>query len=176
MKIEDILKKIRKSNIDISVNGDNLQLNGNNSDLSPLLLAEIKANKEGIIEYLRSNIYNLRDFESIPLAAAATGYPLSSSQRRLWILSQFEEGNIAYNMPGIYLFEGSFDRSALDYAFKSLLDRHEILRTVFRQDDSGEVRQVVLSSEELGFQIRYLDLQDEREQEDVVWGIVHSDW
>ncbi|WP_344854070.1 condensation domain-containing protein, partial [Pedobacter jeongneungensis] len=42
--------------------------------------------------------------------------------------------------------------------------------------DSGEVRQVVLSSEELGFQIRYLDLQDEREQEDVVWGIVHSDW
>ena len=73
----------------------------------------------------------------------STSYPLSSAQYRLWILSQFKEGNIAYNMPGIYEFEGHLNREAMEHAFESLVERHEILRTVFKDDETGKVKQFV---------------------------------
>ncbi|WP_344854080.1 hypothetical protein, partial [Pedobacter jeongneungensis] len=67
--MKELISRLNANNIHLSIDNGDLKLRYNNSDLSPLLLAEIKANKEGIIEYLRSNIYNLRDFESIPLVA-----------------------------------------------------------------------------------------------------------
>ncbi|WP_344854066.1 amino acid adenylation domain-containing protein, partial [Pedobacter jeongneungensis] len=72
-----------------------------NVELNELFTCSVFAEQAELISQAQKSLYS-----AIPLAAAATGYPLSSSQRRLWILSQFEEGNIAYNMPGIYLFEG----------------------------------------------------------------------
>ncbi|WP_344854081.1 condensation domain-containing protein, partial [Pedobacter jeongneungensis] len=174
--MKELISRLKAHDIHLSVNNGDLKVKFKGASLPAVFFKEIKDNKNQIIDYLNSISDVVVPKYILNIQYDKSGYPLSSSQRRLWILSQFEEGNIAYNIPRAYFFEGSFDRSALDYAFKSLLDRHEILRTVFRQDDSGEVRQVVLSSEELGFQIRYLDLQDEREQEDVVWGIVHSDW
>ncbi|SDO84120.1 AMP-binding enzyme C-terminal domain-containing protein, partial [Pedobacter steynii] len=67
-------------------------------------------------------------FLSIPPAASAESYVLSSSQRRLWVLSQFEDGNIAYNIPGVYVFEGALNIGALERSFLTLIERHEILR------------------------------------------------
>ncbi|MET4143133.1 amino acid adenylation domain-containing protein, partial [Pedobacter sp. UYP1] len=45
-------------------------------------------------------------FTAIPQVEPQADYPLSSSQYRLWILSQFTESSIAYNMPGVFVFEG----------------------------------------------------------------------
>ncbi|HEY0066041.1 MAG TPA: amino acid adenylation domain-containing protein, partial [Flavisolibacter sp.] len=70
-------------------------------------------------------------------------YALSSSQHRLWVMSQFEEANIAYNMPGVYVFEGSVDHKAFEAAFASLIERHENLRTTFQENQHGEVRQFI---------------------------------
>ncbi|MES1249860.1 MAG: amino acid adenylation domain-containing protein, partial [Chitinophaga rupis] len=102
-------------------------------------------------------------FSEISPAALQPHYPLSSSQRRLWILSQFEEGNIAYNMPGVYELEGDLNVAALEGAFGDLIERHEILRTVFKEEDEGEVRQFILSPEETGFRITCLDLRKKQE-------------
>ena len=92
-------------------------------------------------------------------------YALSPSQRRLWVLSQFEEGNIAYNMPGVYLFEGNINHEALAYAFQTLISRHESLRTVFREDETGEVRQFILPADQTGFAIAYHNLTGTTGQE-----------
>ncbi|HEY0065812.1 MAG TPA: amino acid adenylation domain-containing protein, partial [Flavisolibacter sp.] len=73
-------------------------------------------------------------------------YPLSSAQRRLWVLSRFEEANAAYNMPGVYIFEGELDTNAFEMAFQLLIDRHEALRTVFRKDEEGGIRQFIRST------------------------------
>ena len=35
-------------------------------------------------------------------------------ERRLWILSQFEEGNLAYNMSEVFVFEGKLDIEILE--------------------------------------------------------------
>ncbi|MFP3548469.1 condensation domain-containing protein, partial [Rhizobium sp. SIMBA_035] len=85
-------------------------------------------------------------------------YPLSSSQQRLWILSQFGGGNIAYNIPEFYEFEGVLDTDLLESSFRYLLGRHESLRTVFREEESGEVRQYILPLEEIDFHLAYEDL------------------
>ncbi|HJT73558.1 MAG TPA: amino acid adenylation domain-containing protein, partial [Chitinophaga sp.] len=104
-------------------------------------------------------------FTAIPAAPVQSHYPLSASQRRLWILSQFEEASVAYNMSGGYVFEGELRLESLEHAFNMLLIRHEGLRTVFREDNIAGVRQFILSAEEIGARLMYQDLRGEQEQD-----------
>ncbi|WP_254846670.1 non-ribosomal peptide synthetase [Hymenobacter sp. CRA2] len=98
-------------------------------------------------------------FTSIPQAAPHAGYPLSSAQRRLWLLSQLEGGNAAYNIPGAFVFEGALDSGALGQALRYLVGRHESLRTVFRADEAGEIKQYILPAEDAGFELTEADLR-----------------
>lgn len=113
-------------------------------------------------------------YKHLHAAPTALSYPLSSAQRRLWVLSQFEGASQAYNMPGAYLFEGDLSRQALVFAFQQLVERHEILRTVFREDDHGNVTQYIQASDVAGFKIGYLDLRDENEAADRLARLVQS--
>lgn len=63
------------------------------------------------------------------------GYELSDGQRRMWLLSQFKEVSVAYNTPAAFYIRGSLDTAALSEAVKTLVGRHEILRTVFIETD-----------------------------------------
>ncbi|WP_124590810.1 non-ribosomal peptide synthetase [Tenacibaculum discolor] len=92
---------------------------------------------------------SLKVYEEIPVAALKTSYPLSSAQRRLWFLSQFKDGNIAYNMPKAYVFEGEFDKEKLQLALFTLIERYEILRTVFKDNELGEVNQFILKTDDV---------------------------
>ncbi|MGB8193271.1 MAG: amino acid adenylation domain-containing protein, partial [Chitinophagaceae bacterium] len=116
------------------------------------------------------------EFFSIAEAAPAESYPLSASQRRLWILSQFEAANAAYNIAGANVFEGNLDQQALSYSFSMLLSRHESLRTVFREDASGEARQVILGTKEIDFSINYRDVRGENDAELQIRKLVEEDF
>ncbi|HVV06534.1 MAG TPA: amino acid adenylation domain-containing protein, partial [Puia sp.] len=98
---------------------------------------------------------------TISPAPAMQDYPLSSSQRRLWILSQFEESNIAYNIPKVCRCTGKLDRQALEQALLAMIARHEILRTAFRQNKQGEIRQYILLPEHVHFSIGFTDVRGE---------------
>ncbi|WP_394749637.1 non-ribosomal peptide synthetase, partial [Spongiimicrobium salis] len=122
------------------------------------LLQEIKQRKTELIAYLTEQA-NPTD-NPFPMAVDSLDYELSSAQRRLWVLSQFEEGNVAYNMPGAYIFEGPVDVPSLRTAFERLIDRHEILRTTFRENGDGDVRQYIASSDRSGFSLLEEDLRN----------------
>jgi amino acid adenylation domain-containing protein len=77
--------------------------------------------------------------------------PLSSGQRRLWWLDQLSPGLAAYNAPTALWLHGQLDRDALRGALQSLLDRHEVLRTVYRAQ-SGEPFQHIVASMPLPWQ------------------------
>jgi amino acid adenylation domain-containing protein/non-ribosomal peptide synthase protein (TIGR01720 family) len=115
-------------------------------------------------------------FSNILPVAQQSSYRLSSSQHRLWVLSQFKEGNIAYNIPGAFIFEGDLDYAALEYAFTILQERHESLRTVFKEEGLGEIRQYINSVANTGFRITCKDLRTEREKKGKLKDLVQSDF
>ena len=81
-------------------------------------------------------------------------YDLSHAQQRLWLLHHME-GATAYNMPEAYLFDEELDITALQKAFATLIERHEVLRTAFVEVD-GEPKQKIYSSVE--FAVVEIDL------------------
>ncbi|WP_327733443.1 amino acid adenylation domain-containing protein [Streptomyces nojiriensis] len=80
----------------------------------------------------------------VPMRAVARPdqVPMSFQQRRMWFLSQLN-GGVAYNVPCAFRLSGVVDVEALREALADVVERHEILRTVFRAED-GVLRQQVL--------------------------------
>ncbi|OBP13476.1 hypothetical protein A5320_18170 [Rheinheimera sp. SA_1] len=70
--------------------------------------------------------------------------PLSFAQQRLWFIDQLGQGSAQYNMPGSQLIRGHFDDQAFELAVRTLLERHEVLRTHFVAVN-GEPQQVIKS-------------------------------
>ncbi|MGD2084878.1 MAG: amino acid adenylation domain-containing protein [Candidatus Aminicenantes bacterium] len=79
-------------------------------------------------------------------------YPLSSAQKRLFVIEQMEPGNVTYNIPAVLKLEGKLDRSCFVGSFKKLIARHESLRTSF-QFIAGEPVQKI--HEEVDFKMEY---------------------
>ncbi|MGW5388526.1 amino acid adenylation domain-containing protein, partial [Nocardia sp. NPDC003963] len=69
--------------------------------------------------------------------------PLSLAQQRMWFLNRFDQGSAAYNLPMAIRLSGALDVEALRAAVGDLVARHEVLRTVYPETESGPV-QVVL--------------------------------
>ncbi|MGD2087793.1 MAG: amino acid adenylation domain-containing protein [Candidatus Aminicenantes bacterium] len=81
-------------------------------------------------------------------------YPLSSIQRRLYILMWIEPENTAYNEPKTVQLEGDLDRNKMEDAFKKLIRRHEIYRTSFHLVGGNPV-QKVYPPQEIEFSLEY---------------------
>ena len=81
-----------------------------------------------------------------PLTAVAdrpAESPLSYAQQRLWFLTRLEGTGAAYHIPLAFTVAGTLDEDALSAALADLADRHETLRTLYREPD-GQPVQVVL--------------------------------
>ncbi|WJM07716.1 non-ribosomal peptide synthetase [Paenibacillus sp. PK1-4R] len=98
-------------------------------------------------------------FSSIPLADERAYYPLSSAQKRLFILNQLEGADQSYNMPGVLLLEGSIDHSLLEKAFRGLIKRHETLRTGF-EIVQGEAVQRIYESVDFAVECRHANEEE----------------
>jgi amino acid adenylation domain-containing protein/FkbH-like protein len=101
-------------------------------------------------------------------------YPLSHAQKRFWILSHFKDGSEAYNVSNAFVIEGELNMEAFKKALYTIIERHEILRTVFLEI-GGEPRQKILSLEELNFKIDEVDLQNEVNAEEVIKNRIEKD-
>src|SRR3712207_9181248 len=61
-------------------------------------------------------------------------YPVSDGQRRLWVLSQLEHTSRAYHLPGVLVLEAPCQGEHLQAALLAVLERHQVLRTVFGEN------------------------------------------
>ncbi len=57
--------------------------------------------------------------------------PLGYAQQRMWFLNQFDPSSPAYNIPVALRITGELDADALRLALGDVIDRHEVLRTVY---------------------------------------------
>jgi tyrocidine synthetase-3 len=98
------------------------------------------------------------NYEDITVVAQQEYYELSHAQRRLWILSQFRESSLAYNIAGAYRMKGTLDKASFRKALTQVVARHESLRTIFITVDDMPV-QKVLTPEELNFSLEEYDIR-----------------
>ncbi|MFI5177455.1 MAG: amino acid adenylation domain-containing protein, partial [Vicinamibacterales bacterium] len=76
-----------------------------------------------------------------PVSRDAGMLPLSLSQRRLWFLSRFAARQ--YHVSAALRILGRLDTAALDRGMRTVVQRHESLRTVFPTVDGTPVQRVV---------------------------------
>ncbi|SFX81244.1 amino acid adenylation domain-containing protein, partial [Thermoactinomyces sp. DSM 45891] len=68
--------------------------------------------------------------------------PLSYAQQRLWFIDQFTPNSALYNIPMACRLTGKWEPEALEVAWNRLIERHESLRTVFRDVDGHPIQQI----------------------------------
>ncbi|MGI9906278.1 amino acid adenylation domain-containing protein [Bacillus velezensis] len=92
------------------------------------------------VEELASVIQDLEEspYEAIQPAKKQDTYPVSSAQKRMYVLQQLEDGGVGYNMPAVLELTGPLDRIRLEETFRKLVERHESLRTSFETGPDGE--------------------------------------
>ncbi|HZG42551.1 MAG TPA: amino acid adenylation domain-containing protein, partial [Longimicrobium sp.] len=88
--------------------------------------------------------------------------PLSFAQQRLWFLERMVDLGSAYHVPVRLRLRGGLDRAALGRALDGLVARHEVLRTVFREQ-GGEPEQRI-APETAGFHLVEHDLAGRPEE------------
>ncbi|TWK51749.1 hypothetical protein CHCC20347_3049 [Bacillus paralicheniformis] len=86
-------------------------------------------------------------------------YPVSSAQKRLYVLQQIEGAEKSYHMPAVLQLEGKLDLKRLESAAQMLIKRHEAFRTTF-EIKGGEPVQRIWEAAELT-----IDVIDADEQE-----------
>lgn len=101
-------------------------------------------------------------------------YEVSHAQKRLWILSQVEEDFVAYHMSSAYVFKGDFSREAFEKALRTVIQRHESLRTGI-VTVNGAPRQKVYAAEGLDFRVTYLDLRGQADRDEQASRLVREE-
>lgn len=180
MNIKKLILAAYDQGVRLTLKEDALVAVSNGGKMDDALRASVKENKEAIIAYLKAqskhDVGFDSGFSSIPVAAAQESYPVPASLFRVWVLSQFQQGNVAYNMPGAIALNGKFNNQTFERAFDFLIARHEILRTVFKENEQGELRQYIRTPEEMGFQIAYQDVSAQADGagylKDIIAGLV----
>jgi fengycin family lipopeptide synthetase D len=90
-------------------------------------------------------LINIGQYCEIEASPVKEFYPLSHAQKRLWILSQDKGNASVYNMPVPLLLEGRVNLQCLKQAIHAIVERHEVLRTIFI-DVEGTPCQKVLAT------------------------------
>ncbi|MBC7304321.1 MAG: amino acid adenylation domain-containing protein [Nocardia sp.] len=81
----------------------------------------------------------------VPLTPRERGarVPLSLAQQRMWFMARLDPESSAYNIPVALRLSGPLDTAALTAALDDVLDRHEVLRTVYPEHDGAGFQQVL---------------------------------
>jgi len=77
-------------------------------------------------------------------------YPLSSAQKRMYVLQQMEPSSTHYHIPALFRLEGKLSSEKFEKSFNALIDRHESLRTSFILVDNQPVQRVL---DQVGFEL-----------------------
>jgi acyl carrier protein len=75
--------------------------------------------------------------------------PLSFGQQRMWFLNLLEGEPATYNIPVLLRLSGSLDRDALRQALADVVERHEVLRTVYPEVDGEPLQDIRSQGPEL---------------------------
>ncbi len=87
-------------------------------------------------------------------------YPMMPIQQGIYVQSHFEDGQLAYHMPGAFRLPAEADLNRIQQAFRDLIAWDPVLRTSFKQDPDGVYAYV---NDRVPFDIPVLQGEDQEE-------------
>ncbi len=176
IKMANIWQDILKVN-PIGINDDFFEMGGHSLSATRLVSA-VRKNMEielaltelfenPTIRELAHLIKNKKRGTFLPLISSVgerpERVPLSYAQERLWFIDK-SQGSEQYNQRLVYGISGSIEISAIELAFRKIIQRHEILRSVYYEYD-GVPYQKVLPAE--GWRMGLEKIADDRTEDQI---------
>jgi amino acid adenylation domain-containing protein len=155
--IEEFLSYLNNLDIGLSIDGQRLRCNAPKGGLTPDIRAELDERKDEIIAFVRkTNLAPTFTLEPIrPISRNGT-ILLSLNQQRLWFLQQIEIESTTYNEFFAVSIKGLLQISHLEQSLQEIIQRHEVLRTTFPNQDGYPIQAIALT---LAITLPVVDLQ-----------------
>ncbi|MBJ6369615.1 non-ribosomal peptide synthetase, partial [Snuella sedimenti] len=159
--ILDLLLEAKEQGITVFLEDNHVRLKVKEGiEVTEDFFKKLKEEKEHILQFLQSEAGQYQETLTTYVKNEIKPYdknnttkiPLSYAQERLWFIDKLQ-GSLAYHIHGAMRIQGKIEVALLNKAFKALIDRHESLRTVFRDED-GSGYQFIKQSD--GFQLTYI--------------------
>jgi amino acid adenylation domain-containing protein len=170
MTLIELLSDLRSRDVVLSVEGDRLSCNAPRGVMTAQIRDELAKHKQEIIRLL-GEPSNLRDAGH---DSDASEFELSRSQQRLWFLDQFDPGNPVYNIAIALRLDGTLNRGVFEEALRTIVMRHETLRTRFIERD-GMPRAVVESDRNWNLDFTDLSAMNRENQEEDLKQLVSAE-
>lgn len=140
--IENLLNKLANLDIQISLDGEILKINGPSQSVTPELQLEIKGLKQEIINFLLSAPPISLD-KKIKPCLRSQPIKLTFGQERIWALAEINPLSSLYNVPTVFHLSGELNILYLERAIGEVQKRHEILHTTFLNNQDVGVCQII---------------------------------
>ena len=85
---------------------------------------------------------------------------LSFAQERLWFIERYEGGSNAYNVPMVFKICPEVQLDLLGKSIQMIVNRHEILRTLIKEDEAGDGYQYVVDDELSPLEIAWVTIEE----------------
>jgi tyrocidine synthetase-3 len=108
-------------------------------------------------EYIKGLTLAENQFAPLVAVEEKEYYPLSSAQKRFYVLQQMAPTNTSFNVSITEMWQAQIDLERIEETFRKLEKRHESLRTSFELVN-GEPAQKVHASGEVEFEFHYDDI------------------
>ncbi|CAH9057856.1 D-alanine--D-alanyl carrier protein ligase [Pseudoalteromonas holothuriae] len=107
------------------------------------------------------------DIRSLPVRSS---YPVSPSQKSMFMMASMDKGSLAYNVPFVIKVEGQFDLDKAQYALTQIVQRHEVFRTTFNVDAQGEIYQTILN--DVAFDVQQQQVTEQVDIESLIQAFI----
>lgn len=152
--IRDFINDLENKGVYLSTSAGKLKTYSKSYQLSEDERFFIKKNKLKIIASIfkghqKVEVPETNNFEN----------PLSFQQERLWLTNKISSVGQEYNSVAIFHFRGTLDIKSFQESFKKVLFRHEVLRTIYKEDSNG-INQMVLDNPVCNISVRHFEGDD----------------
>ncbi|MBE0358005.1 non-ribosomal peptide synthetase [Pseudoalteromonas aliena] len=137
--IKQLLVELERAGIRLYLENEKLKSKAKNGAITADIAAKIKNNKMAIIDTLEK-LSKVHSVSQLTVRENKTNYPISFAQQRLYTLDQIQGGSIEYHMPMAFKLSGDVDISILERVFTKIVERHQVLRAIFCQNEKGLVQ------------------------------------
>ncbi|WP_265445529.1 non-ribosomal peptide synthetase [Acetivibrio straminisolvens] len=169
MSIVEFLLKLRNCGVKLKVDGDSLRIQAPKGAVTEELKGEILKRKAEIIEFLKKAEIEARANKDpiLPFPRKeGDEIPLTYSQKSMWFYHQLTGESPVFNIANAVRIKGYIDKDSIIKSLSTLVERHEALRTVFKNVNGTPV-QIVQKPETVQlFEMDLSNLSDEKQLED----------